>query len=129
MHMGPWEALCMDWHDGDTGHFNVDLGFDIIESAYDLDGKPRLSARIFGINAPELKAADGSGIKALDYAIEICPPGTKVIAMSHDWDKYGGRWDATIALPEPVTSVDGAYTGTDFATLMLHSENGVVLLK
>jgi len=126
MNMGPFEALCVDWHDGDTGHFNLDVGFDIIISAYDLDGRPKLSARVFGINAPELRRQEPIATQAKEYAERICPPGSKCIILSHDWDKYGGRFDASITLPTPIASVDGEYIGDDFAQLMLHSQLGVV---
>jgi hypothetical protein len=45
MNFGPYPAVVRDWHDGDTCHIDVDLGFGLILS---------LSCRIFGINAPEL---------------------------------------------------------------------------
>lgn len=114
MMMGPYPAVVRDWHDGDTCHVDIDLGFSNIEAAYDLDGKPRLSCRVFGINAPELNTAAGK--TALAYAQQICPPGTKVTVTSHGWDKYGGRFDGTITLPD----------GSDFATKMLDSGNAVV---
>lgn len=133
MNLGPWQAVAVEspispcWHDGDTGHFNIDLGFDIIESAFDLDGKPKLSARIYGINAPELGKQEPQATQAKEYAESICPVGTRVTILSHDWDKFGGRFDASIILPEVHTSVDGQYTGDDFATLMLHSNTGTVV--
>src|SRR5437588_10184464 len=96
VNMGPYPAVCKGWHDGDTGHFDVDLGFANYEMSHDLDGKPILSCRVFGINAPELSNPDGSGKAALAYAEKLCPPGTKVTVLSHSWDKYGGRWDGTI---------------------------------
>jgi len=116
MMLGPYPALLRDWHDGDTGHFDIDLGFSNIECAYDLDGKPRLSARIYGINAPELST--DAGKVARDYANQLCPPGTRVTVVSHGWDKYGGRWDATVTLPD----------GRDFAQAMLDAGQAVVYL-
>lgn len=106
---GPYPARVLDWHDGDTCHADVDLGFSERASAYTVDGHPQLSCRIFGINAPELSNPDGSGKAALAYAEQLCPPGTMVTVVSHGWDKYGGRWDGTITLPD----------GTDFAQAML----------
>ncbi len=40
-----------------------------------------------------------------------------VTAVSHSWDKYGGRWDGTLTLPD----------GSDFAALMLASGNAVAM--
>jgi len=97
---GPYRAKILDWHDGDTCHADLDLGFGIILAAYDLGGKPVLSCRIYGINAPELANPDGSGKAAHAYAEGLCPPGTLVTVMSHSWDKYGGRYDGEITLPD-----------------------------
>jgi endonuclease YncB( thermonuclease family) len=100
MTFGPYPGVVRDWHDGDTCHVDVDLGFSNIEAAYDLDGKPRLSCRIFGINAPELSTDAGKA--ALAYANQLCPPGTHVKVTSHGWDKYGGRFDGSLQLPDGV---------------------------
>lgn len=114
MNLGPYQnCIIRDWHDGDTCHVDIDLGFANYELSHDLDGKPILSCRIFGINAPELSTADGK--TALAYAEQICPPGTRVTVTSHNWDKYGGRFDGSITLPD----------GTDFGTLMLQSGHAV----
>jgi endonuclease YncB( thermonuclease family) len=115
--MGPYPALILDWHDGDTCHPDLDLGFDEILAAYDLDGKPRLSCRVYGINAPELKDKP-AGPAAHDYAQQICPPGTRVTIMSHGWDKFGGRFDGTITLPD----------GSDFAQRMVEAGQAVSYL-
>lgn len=100
-------ARVLDWHDGDTAHVDVDLGFGQRAAAYDLKGRPQLSARVYGINAPELGTTAGAA--ALDYARTLCPAGTLITLISHGWDKYGGRFDATLTLPD----------GTDYATRML----------
>jgi endonuclease YncB( thermonuclease family) len=97
---GPYPAIVDAWHDGDTCRLNLDLGF-----AIHLEDQP--SCRIYGINAPEL--ATQAGKDALSYATTLCPVGTKVYVVSHGWDKYGGRFDGSITLPN----------GTDFAELML----------
>lgn len=112
---GPYPAVVTDWHDGDTCHANLDLGFAIYLYGHDLDGKPVFSLRIFGINAPELADPSGSGKAALAYAEQICPPGTHVTVVSHGFDKYGSRADCTLKLPD----------GTDFAGLMLESGHAV----
>ena len=135
MNLGPFDAVAVEspispcWHDGDTGHFDLDLGFDVRECAFDFDGKPRLSARIFGINAPEVKKQEPQATEARDYAARICPVGMRVQITSHDWDKFGGRFDATITLPTDVVSNDEEYTGRDFAQLMLHSGFNVVVMS
>ena len=104
---GPYPARVLDWHDGDTCHMDIDLGFDFTLNAYGFDKKPQVSCRIYGINAPELNTDAGKA--ARDHAIWLCPPGTPVTVTSHGWDKYGGRFDGTIRLPD----------GTDFGTQMI----------
>jgi endonuclease YncB( thermonuclease family) len=86
---GPYKAIVADWHDGDTCHMNLDLGFGLVLA---------LSCRVYGINAPELNTDAGKA--ALAYALQVCPPGTAVTVMSHGWDKYGGRFDGEITLPD-----------------------------
>ena len=110
---GPYPGVVTDWHDGDTCHANLDLGFAIYLYGHDLDGKPVFSLRIWGINAPELNTAAGKD--ALAYAGQICPPGTRVTVTSHGFDKYGSRADCAITLPD----------GQDFATLMLQAGHAV----
>jgi len=105
---GPYPAVVVDWHDGDTVHLNADLGFGIhIEAP--------LSCRIWGINAPELSTDEGKA--ALAYALEICPVGTEVTVLSHGWDKWRGRFDGQISLPD----------GTDFGARMLEANQAVPL--
>lgn len=107
MTYGPYPAKVLDWHDGDTAHIDVDLGFSQRASAYDIVGHPQLACRIYGINAPELNTDAGKTAHA--YAQQLCPPGTMVTVVSHGWDKYGGRFDGTVTLPD----------GRDFASAML----------
>jgi endonuclease YncB( thermonuclease family) len=111
---GPYPAIVRDWHDGDTCHLDLDLGFGFYLHATDLGGKNVISCRIFGINAPELNTAAGK--LALTYAQGLCPPNTPVTVLSHGWDKYGGRFDGTLTLPG----------GQDFATLMLNAGHAVL---
>ena len=99
---GPYPAVVRDWHDGDTCHVDLDLGFGVQLTT-------PVSCRIYGINAPELST--DAGKVAASAAREICPAGTKVTVLSHGWDKYGGRFDGTITLPD----------GSDFAQRMLDS--------
>lgn len=105
---GPYRGVVRDWHDGDTCHVDLDLGFGIQLTA-------PLSCRIFGINAPELNT--DAGKDALAFAKNICPPATHVMVTSHGWDKYGGRFDGTLELPD----------GTDFAKHMLAAGKAVAL--
>jgi len=93
---------------------DLDLGFGIMLAAYDLDGKPILSCRIYGINAPELNTEEGKAAKA--YAEGLCPGGTKVTVVSHSWDKYGGRFDGELMLPD----------GRVFGDLMVANNQAVV---
>jgi endonuclease YncB( thermonuclease family) len=110
---GPYPGIVRDWHDGDTCHVDLDLGFGFELRAYNLDNKPRLSCRIYGINAPEL--ATQAGKDALAYVQTLCPNNTPVTVISHGWDKYGGRFDGSITLPD----------GTDVAKAMLDSGHAV----
>lgn len=97
---GPYHATVTSWHDGDTCRMDIDLGW-----AIHLLNDP--SCRIFGINAPEL--ATDAGQKALAHALLLCPVGTKVMVTSHGWDKFGGRFDGSFALPD----------GRDFGATMI----------
>src|SRR5690242_6337183 len=99
---GPYPAKVVAVHDGDTCTLDIDLGFDHIIKGLDFSGRTRLSCRVFGINAPELSTPEGK--VALSYALTIMPVGTLVAVVSYGWDKYGGRFDGSIALP----------TGLDF---------------
>lgn len=105
---GPYRAIVFDWHDGDTCHFDaLDLGFGIVLAARDIDGDSIWSARILGINSPEINTDAGKAAKA--YAEKICAPGTRVTVLSHNLDKYGGRFLASLTLPD----------GTDYAAAMI----------
>lgn len=105
---GPYPGVIRDWHDGDSCHVELDLGFGIHLMA-------PVACRVWGINAPELKLEEGKA--ARDYAREICPPGTDVSVTSHGWDKYSGRFDGQITLPD----------GNDFAELMMDSGHAIPL--
>jgi endonuclease YncB( thermonuclease family) len=97
---GPYPATVISIHDGDTTTLDIDLGFSITL---------RYNCRAYGINAPELNTQ--AGIDARTYAQTLMPSSTRVIVLSHGWDKYGGRFDGTITLPD----------GTDWATNMLQT--------
>jgi endonuclease YncB( thermonuclease family) len=98
----------------DTIHLDLDLGFGFQLDSHDLDGKPVLSCRVFGINAPELATAAGK--VALAYAQTLLKPGDRVTVVSHGYDKYGGRFDGSITLAD----------GRDFAAMMLAAGQAVV---
>jgi endonuclease YncB( thermonuclease family) len=104
---GPYPGRVLDFHDGDTAHITLDLGFGVILAAYDIDSKPVTSCRVYGIDAPELATEEGK--QALAFAVHACPPGSRVTVLSHGWDKYAGRFDGTITLAD----------GQDFATVMM----------
>lgn len=105
MIFGPYPAVVTNVHDGDTMTLLLDLGFNISFKS---------ACRVYGINAPEL--ATDAGKTALAYALSIVAVGDKVSVLSHGWDKYGGRFDGVITLPD----------GSDFAQHMLDSGNAVV---
>lgn len=111
---GPYPARVVDLHDGDTVHLDIDLGFDHLIEAIDWDGHPRLSCRVFGINAPELSTPAGK--TARDFAKTLLPEGALVQVTSHGWDKYGGRFDGDIILPD----------GRSFGAVMLQAGMAVV---
>lgn len=112
---GPYPGVVTDWHDGDTCHVNIDLGFAVALYGHDIAGHAQMSCRVAGINAPELSTLAGKA--ALLYVEGICPNGTLVKILSLGWDKYGRRFDGKITLPD----------GTDIATLMLSSGHAVVM--
>lgn len=109
MLFGPDPATVIDVHDGDTCNLMIDLGYGL---------EIRLACRVYGINAPELSNPDGSGKTARDYARTLLPVGAVVQVTSHGWDKYGGRFDGSITLPD----------GRDFAQAMLDAGHAVTYL-
>jgi len=114
VNFGPYPAEVVDIHDGDTVHLNIDLGFAQFVEAYDFGGRPLMSCRVYGINAPELSTDAGKAARA--YAQTLLRPGDIVKVLSHGWDKFGGRFDGTITLPD----------GSDFATLMVAAGQAVI---
>ena len=101
---GPYPGTVVSEHDGDTVRVAVtiprawrarDVGWDVTVA-----GKCTVlvDARTFGDNAAELDTLAGKA--ALAYLAELMPVGTQVTLLSVGWDKYGGRTDATITLPD-----------------------------
>jgi endonuclease YncB( thermonuclease family) len=101
---GPYVGVVDLVHDGDTVNIKLDLGFDL--TVYS-------RVRVFGINAPELSTSEGKASR--DFAQALLPVGTPVHVLSHGWDKYGGRIDGDIMLPD----------GSSFASTMLAANQAV----
>lgn len=101
---GPNDAILRDWHDGDTGHFDIDLGWGEFILAYNpITGKPNMSVRLLtkdgkGIDAPELHTTAGDA--AVPTVNSLCPQGTVVKIYSHQWDAYNRRCDCAVILPD-----------------------------
>jgi len=104
---GPYPARCVFIHDGDTIIFDLDLGFGVELVGLTWSGKTMLSCRVYGIDAPELRTKAGK--EALIYAQELLRPEDICQVVSHGYDKYGGRYDGTVILPN----------GADFAQSMI----------
>ena len=77
---GPYPARCAKITDGDTLVLDLDLGFDHLISGQDFDGKTRLSCRVYGINAPELRTTEGKA--ALAFAQTLISVGDRCIVSS-----------------------------------------------
>lgn len=105
MIFGPYPATVISIHDGDTIKLDLDLGFGV--------HLRELSARFFGVNAPELSTQAGKD--ALAYLETLIKVGDPLQVTSHGWDKYGGRFDATL-----ITAA-----GLDLAQAMLDSGHAV----
>lgn len=102
-----WTATVTNVHDGDTISVTIDLGatahggdkdygFHIYRESNRL--VMHADIRLLGCNAAEL-AAPG-GVEARDHLLEVMPLGTVVRLSTESPDKYGGRYDATVTLPD-----------------------------
>ncbi len=76
--------------DGDTVMLDVDLGFGVVLQ--------KQSFRLLGLNARE-HSMEG-GVQATSHLMSVLPAGTEVTVSSVKRDKYGGRFDAQITLPD-----------------------------
>lgn len=85
-------------HDGDTVSFFVDLGFNVFLHPVNEKSRERMSFRLFGCNAREL--AQPGGPEARDHLAELLPVGLTVELASVKRDKYGGRYDAVVTMPD-----------------------------
>jgi micrococcal nuclease len=95
---GPYRGIVDLVVDGDTVNARLDVGFDL--TVYS-------RIRVNGINAPETSTPAGK--EAREFARTLLPAGTTVMVTSLGWDKYGGRIEGRIAMPD----------GTDFAEAMV----------
>lgn len=109
---GPYRATVAGIHDGDTIYVDVvlvpsrlhrhtpdvDLGFNV--HLVDRQGVilEHQSVRLYGCNAAELNTIEGKA--ALAYLETLLHVGDVVTLVSYGWDKYGGRIDGTIRLPD-----------------------------
>jgi endonuclease YncB( thermonuclease family) len=84
------KVLIRSIHDGDTLVTSIDVGFDIWTV------KP---LRVFGVNAPELKNADGSGKTALAFTSQWVSDHAShggYLVRFISWDKYNPRFDGIL---------------------------------
>lgn len=84
-----YDAIVLGVHDGDTIRLDVDLGFSAHEE---------IDFRLLGCNARELSQPGGP--EARDNLVALLPVGTKLTIRSVKPDKFGGRYDADVTLPD-----------------------------
>lgn len=83
--------------DGDTVELDVDLGFGVWKRAIGGAGD-ECSFRLLGCNAREHDAPGGQ--EAIANLRTLLPVGATVTVTSVKNDKFGGRFDALITLPD-----------------------------
>lgn len=106
---GPYPAVVLSIHDGDTITLQIDLGF----LTFTQHPCRIVTAEGLGIDAPELRTVAGN--LALAYAQTLVKPGDKVTTLSRGWDAYNPRYLGSIRLAD----------GRDFATEMLNAGHAV----
>jgi endonuclease YncB( thermonuclease family) len=109
---GPFSATVVSIHDGDTIGVDIvlvgdrhhrhdpdrDLGFNVHEVSCVGIVLERQSVRLTGCDAPELRTIAGK--EALRFLETILKVGDIVSLVSLGWDKYGGRIDGKVRLPD-----------------------------
>jgi micrococcal nuclease len=77
--------------DGDTVVVSLDVQFLYLNmTIHDI------TFRLVGINTPEIKGEEKEeGLKVKEYVKELIE-GEEIEVIVHGFDKYGGRWDATV---------------------------------
>lgn len=78
MNFYTYKAKLIKIVDCDTIDINLDLGFEIYKKA---------RCRLAGINAPELRTAEGKAAK--QFLVDTIPLGSDIIIESKKYDKYG----------------------------------------
>lgn len=91
MSIRTFPAVVAAIHDGDTLTVRADLGFMVWEDVH---------VRLAGCNAAELNTDAGKA--ARDHLAALAPPNTAVTLICLGPDKYGGRWQGGIILPDGV---------------------------
>jgi len=117
-----WPAIVTNVHDGDTIDATIllglapagrdtDYGFHVYRETH--DGHAWLvlhgSIRLLGCNAREL--AMPGGVEARDNLAALLPVGSTVTLATASPDKFGGRYDAAIFLPDGSDLVAQLITG------------------
>ena len=87
--MFEYKAKLLTTHDGDTIRVLLDQG---------LREYRDMAIRFYGINAPELRTADG--VKARDHLVALIGSETALVirTIKDAADKYGERWDGKVWL-------------------------------
>lgn len=98
-----YAAMVTAVHDGDTITVSVDLGWHVILFGQDI--------RLLGCNARELAQPGGpeAGAHLAALLAQVAPAPTRVTIHTVKPDKYGGRYDAAVTLPD----------GTDLVTQLI----------
>ena len=91
-----YKGTVLSIHDADTLRVGLSLGFSV---SYEVD------VRLLGCNGIEL-AAPG-GVESRDHLAAVLPIGTTVLLKTVRPDKFGGRYDAQITLPDGTDLVSG----------------------
>lgn len=92
-----YNAIVESVVDGDTIHASIDLGFGLWNRGT-TSSRPGAILRLNHCNAREL--SDDGGHEAKDNLAAMLPPGTKVTLHTVLVDKYGGRYDCDIEMPD-----------------------------